>query len=301
MIRQSGEGSLNGVFHAKRNVHVGAAFAVLPIDAFTGQPVRARDFIVEMRGKHPSVRKSDGLFVFSNVLPECGETGAPQQEKEETAAVRLAGRGYREEIVNLRTDEIREKALTFTIPVSPDRDYPFPPNTVRMEGKLSARSCLRAVLLQKTACRRLALDYRAGERTIAIYRGEQKRVEGNLFFLCTEQEQEKGEFGRLSRTGSSMSGECPLYQPLTRDFHRRDACLYPAYEQRAGDRETDYFFAFRVAAEARPDALRGEDHTKETAGCVIYCRLETPGGVLEYHFPVWSGGTKCVDFERQRG
>lgn len=354
----------------KSGLHIGGVLAVLPIDAFTGQPVRTRDFTVEIDGERPPVKKSDGFFVFSRAVRDRGgglvplqaqNVGAvpgkgccpprgqsvgtvsgigccptqvqsvdavpekdccPPQGKAGAVTIRLSGRGYRDTVVHREITGMpgaaggRTGAQTpvLMIPVNPGRDYRFLPDTVFLEGRIPAGSCLKAAFLQKAGCLRLAQDYRAGSVEMFLCANGQKDTAGGFAFVCGESvlsgkaeycETEEfalsgkaeyctGEESDLSgKAGQAGSGEfcllgartgagggCLLQKPLTQDYDGKKTCLYPARMQEAGEREEDYFFAFPAS---------------EPSG-VLYCRLETAESIREYRLPVRGAETKRMDF-----
>lgn len=287
-------------------LHIGGVLAVLPVDTFTGQPVCTRDFSVEIEGARAPVRKSGGFFVFSHVLPVGVEDGVRLPWKADTVTIRFSGWGYREMTVQIGRDEIRADDPVLMVPVDPGRNYPFPPDTVRMEGKIPAHSCLKAALLQKTGWLRLAQDYSAGGRMIALCKSGQKQTAGNLFFAGdgsgesirpdTAKGGVSGEFIRFDGIKRDADGSRFLEEPLARDLDRKKARLYPARMQEAGEREEYYFFAFRTYGGGRGPALSGEVFAEGEEAGTLFCRLETPEGVREYRVPVWGGETKIMDF-----
>ncbi|MCM1538843.1 MAG: hypothetical protein NC254_10655 [bacterium] len=221
--------------------------AVLPLDAFTGKPIPARDFIVEIDGARPPVRKRDGFFVFLQGRHSCPGQESPPPEKEDALIVRLKGRGYQEAVLHVPVGFSASESPVITVRMNPDASYPFPAQTICMAGRLSEHCCLRAALLQKKSSLRLAEDYHAGEEWLCVYRGEQTSPAGGLFYIeagavcggC-------GEFVLFSEAESGETGRYRLSAPMTGNYDRRTARLYPARMQKTGEREESYFFAFRT-------------------------------------------------------
>ncbi|MCM1103319.1 MAG: hypothetical protein NC409_04355 [Clostridium sp.] len=284
--------------------------AVLPVDGFTDRPILARDFTAEVDGARPPMRKRDGFFVFSQGRHFCPGQESPPPEKEDALTVRLKGRGYQEAVVHVPVGFSAPKSPVITVRMNPDVSYPFPAQTIRLAGRLSEHCCLRAALLQKKSSLRLAEDYHAGEEWICVYRGEQTSLAGGLFYIeagaacggC-------GEFILFSDAESGEAGRYRLSAPMTGNFDRRTARLYPARMQKTEEREETYFFAFRTDKGAASDVPAGghyrvaEDRAPDSGGkapaqtgCDMLCRVETADGIKEHRFFAACGETKKMDF-----
>lgn len=289
-----------------RLLRIGGVLAVLPIDAFTGKVIETRDFSVEIRGARPPVRKQDGYFVFSDVPAMCAEKGMNSAKEETAVTVCLRGRGYQEAVLHVPTASVSPIDPVVTVRMNPDASYPFPPHTIRMEGRLSVNCCLRAACLHREGSLRLAEDYYAGEETIALYRGGWSNLTGSLLYIEKEQAAMRnstacGCFLLLGEAEQGGTGRYRLAEPLKDSFGRLEARLYPAWMQAAKEREAHYFFAFHGEKAARrsvdPDGNGTVPDGKGTnTGCDILCLAETAEGRKEYRFFAQNGETRVMDF-----
>ncbi|MDE6420705.1 MAG: hypothetical protein K2K87_09290, partial [Lachnospiraceae bacterium] len=193
-----------------------------------------------------------------------------------------------------------------TVRMNPHASYPFPPHTVRMEGRLSVNCCLRAALLHREGSLRLAEDYHAGEETVALYRGGRSNLTGSLLYIgkeraSTENNVASGCFLLLGDAERGGTGHYRLAEPLKESFGRLEARLYPARMQTAMEREAHYFFAFRGEKAARGSAGPDGNGTVSDgigtkAGCDMFCLVETAECRKEYRFFAQNGETRVIDF-----
>lgn len=279
----------SGQAEALRRLQIGGVLAVLPMDAFTGKTILAKEFVVEIDGTRPPVRKRDGFFVFSHVLTARGKKEGTPPQKEGVVTVRLKGRGYQESVLHVPLAGISSENPVITVRMHPNASYPFPPHTICMEGRISENCILSAALLKKECSFRLAEDYHAGGEIIAVHQGERRNLTGGYFYLEAESDRVCGSFLLLNEVWSGRTGSYRLSAPLPDSYDKKTTRLYPARMQEAGNRAASYFFAFDGKG-----AVPGAKGAK--AGCDILCRTETPERVEEYRFFVGDGGTRVMDF-----
>lgn len=295
-----------GKGESSRLIRIGGVLAVLPIDAFTGKTILTRDFTVEIKGVRPPVRKQDGYFVFSDVPTACAEKGMDSSGKGTVVAVWLRGRGYQETVLHVSTASVSPIDPVITVRMNPDASYPFPPHTVRMEGRLSVNCCLRAACLHREGSLRLAEDYHAGEETVALYRGGRSNLTGSLLYIekepaAMENNAACGCFLLLGEAERGGTGRYRLAEPLKDSFGRLEARLYPARMQTTKEREAHYFFAFHGEKAARrsadPDG-KGTvpDGNGTKTGCDMLCLVETTEGIKEHRLFVENGEMRVMDF-----
>ncbi len=182
-------------------IMITGVLAVLPIDGFTGKPICRSDFLTEVQGVQAPVRKRDGFFVFPGALPE------PEKENGAVLTVRLAGQGFQEACLHIPAASVRREQPVLTVRMKPDRDYPFGPHTLFLEGRLAEGIRLTAAPLQRAGSLRLSQDYHAGEKTIAVYGGAEKNLTGSTYYLAEEGPHRSG--GKPSDPGEIQGGGKP--------------------------------------------------------------------------------------------
>lgn len=268
-------------------LRIGGVLAVLPIDAFTGKTILTRDLSAAVDGARPPVRKRDGFFVFSDAMPGNGKKEIPSAGEGGLLTVRLKGRGYRETVLCVPAASVSKDNPVLTVRMYPDESYPFQADTICIKGRLDDKVCLSAALLRKEGSSRIAEDYHAGGESIAVYQGGQCNLTGSCFYIEAGGQGAGGSFLLLGEPEDGGAGRYRLCEPLSEDYDRRNARLYPARMQKAGVSAESYFFAFHGG--------------KEKVGDTMLCRAETAKGVREYRFFMESGETRVMDFLWEEG
>ncbi len=277
----------------RKGVRIAGILAVLPLDAFTGRPVRSNDFWVEIKGMGRPIRKQEGFYVFSGVVPVRDTGGAQPEQEEPFVCIRLWGRGYRRRELRQSVCAVCPGNPVVTVCMEPDRDYPFLPGTIFMEGRLGAGTSVLAAAAGRGNGLCLAADYRAGEKMISIYGGEKRDFSGCAFYMAEADGGQQGDWifldGRKSSEvgsyGLAEAGSYRLEIPAARSRCKAKTRLFPAFARQASEETERYFLAFPVSGIT--DAERGSE---------LICRVENGASVTEHRLQVRPGERVSRDF-----
>ena len=214
-------------------IRLRVSLVILPMDAFTGKPIAQKEFLVWAEGEATPLVKREGYRVFSGI-------------SKRYITVRLSGRFYQNTRVDIDLLALNPQSPVQKVYVLPDRTYPFPADTAYMQGKMSGQSVLLAAAISDMNLCRLRADCGEGERTLAVYRGEQKDFSGKIYYL-TDQTGERAEWIRLASYVQDVYG---LEEPLRYTYRKAEARMYEAVRCVADERREAYFLPVRTAGKA---------------------------------------------------
>lgn len=222
--------------------------------------------------------------MFPNALPE-KIIGNPVEEAESGLVIRLRGQGYRDRDIRRPAGSVRAENPVLVVRMEPDREYPFLPGTIFLQGKLEADTRLLAAAAVPEDGLFLAEDYGVREQTISIYRGGERDLSGCLFYVTEADDGQQGDWISVERPEPSKAGSYRLCAPSDRGRNRAKTRLFPAFSAETGETPEPYFLAFPVSEAA--DREREYD---------LVCRVEKRGSAKEHRLRVRPGETLTRDF-----
>lgn len=253
---------------------------MLPVDAFTCRPILDRTFAVEIAGGGCPVKKAEGFYVFRGVLPEHGQPGAAKENGE--LCVSLRGAGYQRRELRIPVSSVSRKNPLLTVRMEPDKDYPFPPGAVFLEGTLAADTAFLAAAERQGGGLSLTADCLAGDKTLSVYREMGQNLSGSRFYMTDKEKEAWISFGMPVVSGESTYR---LHSAVTGSFSKTKTRLSFAFERAAAKKSEAYFAAFPL-----PGIM-----DKKTDVDII-CRVKSDKGVEEYKFRTRPGETVRQDF-----
>lgn len=185
------------------------------IDDFSGREIEGSNARAWISGEKPPIRKSEGYHVFTNL-------------KEPEVQVHIEAGLYEGQTLQVKLNE--DGTYTFLkIRLAPSRAYPIPRNTTCVEGRTEPDSLVRIVCLEDSNPLKLIYDYRKGKEDdgkISIYHPETMDIEGKALYI--KNGKAGGEFFRVLQKREE-SGSYGLEQPLSRDYKKVGAVIFPVW------------------------------------------------------------------------
>ena len=189
------------------------SLSVQLIDDLTGLPVRGSSARVWIDGHKPPIKKEDGRNIFTDL---------PSDEY----VLKAEGGIYaRSETVCKVSDDRMENV---TIRLLPNRLYPLPSDSIRVEGRAEPGAVIRVCSADKTSAFKLLSDVKKGADVIGIYNGSGVNLAGKLLRIMSSES--TGEFFRIAGTGSGEKSEYLLDHALSFDYPKLGTAIVPASE-----------------------------------------------------------------------
>lgn len=187
--------------------------SVLLTDDLTGEPVKGSGARVWIDGQKPPIKKDDGRNIFVD-LPE-GEY-----------VLNAEGGFYAHTEVHCRVSS--GKAENITVRLLPNRLYPVPPDTVRIEGKAVPDTAVRIYSADKASAYKLLSDVKKESSVIGIYHGDGINIEGKLLKIISPAG--KGEYIRVLSAENSERSEYLLSDGLKAAYPKIGTVIVPVSE-----------------------------------------------------------------------
>ena len=189
------------------------SISVLLTDDLTGAPIKGSSARVWIDGQKPPIKKNDGRSIFVD-LPE-GEY-----------LLHAEGGFYAHTEVRCRVTS--DKAENITIRLIPNRLYPLPSDTVRIEGRTVPGSVVRVYSSDRSSAYKLLSDVKKGDSVIGIYHGAGINIEGKLLKIISPDD--KTEYIRVLSAENSERSEYLLSGELKASFPKIGTVIVPVSE-----------------------------------------------------------------------
>lgn len=195
------------------NLVIRVSLAVLLTDDLTGAPITGSNARVWISGQKPPVKKKDGRSVFVD-LPE-GEY-----------VLHAEGGMYTPAQMTIRV--IKDKTEAVTLRLAPNRLYPVPDGTLRIEGIAEPGAVVRIYTADKNTAYKLLSDVVSGSRVIGIYHPTGITLDGKLLRLLSPDG--SGECIRVISAENSERFEYLLESELSAGFPKIGTVIAPVSE-----------------------------------------------------------------------
>lgn len=205
--------------------------AVQLTDDLTGLPITGSNARVWIEGQKPPIKKNDGRSIFVD-LPE-GEH------------ILIAEGGiYARTEVPCRVSPGKFESIT--IRLLPNKLYPVPSDTVRIEGKAAPGALVRIYSADRAKAFKLLSDAEEGSDTIGIYHAAGINIEGKLLKIITSDD--KQEYIRIASAENAENSEYFLTEKLSSGYAKIGTVIVPVSECRADDRG-EFMLLMKAGAE----------------------------------------------------
>lgn len=239
---------------------------LLAVDDFTGKIIRSPDIRIVVPGAGRPIIKPDGFWVF------------PDLRKPFVQAT-LYGERYQRQTFPVDVAALPKHHPVQIIRVLPSRAYPFPPDTVWLEGEIPEDATLFAAAEGARGTVRLRRDCRAGDELITVFQETRKNLSGRTYLLTAAEEK---DWITLTAPAESENGIYRLKTPLAHSYGKINALLSPAVTYASDAMGTHFLIAFAA------------DGTKTRIS--LHCRLTAGSRREEAVFSVRAGETLRHNF-----
>lgn len=210
----------------QEDVSFHASLVVLPVDDFTGKPVKGSKVRIFIPGQKPPLRKADGYYVFINITEPnvtlyC-ESGLYHPRAEEICF------------------EGASKPLVYKLRLSPNVSYPVPAGATCVTGRAVPKKQVRFWCMDGDGAYKLLYGYQRAVGNgsyIRLYNPEHRELADKAFFI-QDREKKKQEYFTVAET--EEEGMCRLTEPLQHDYKKAGTVIYPVYDTFANEKG-DFF------------------------------------------------------------
>lgn len=191
-----------------------AALIVSPSDCITGKSIRGSNLKVWIENEAPAIKKNDGYFIFMNL-------------KQKDFFLKIEGDIYKKKEIKI-DEKILEKysGEIMTVRLTPDRNYPMPPNIIPVEG-MGEDLYTDSEMINNPY--RLIQSYESGKNEILIFHPEDICIEGSTLLIKNTETDEREIFKIKCRMEEKGQWTYLINEPLKSSYGRVESIMYSVF------------------------------------------------------------------------
>ena len=188
------------------------------IDDLTGLPITGSNARVWIDGQKPPIKKDDGVSIFVD-LPDgdyiLNAEGGFYARTEYSCSI------------------VEGRYQNITIRLLPNRQYPVPPDIVRIEGKAEPDLTIRVYSSDRNFAYKLLSEAEKGSDVLGIYHNSEENIEGRTLKIISADG--KSEYIRIASAKDDDRSEYLLSGKLGSGYPKIGTIIVPVSEHTADD------------------------------------------------------------------